>query len=317
MRNNKGFSLLELMIGLGLLTLIVGGAAFVLKDFNFGLKSLETDIGNDIESSIAERIIMRDLKHSEPSFNNMLIKDDNGRGFFDFVIDPVDKGQLANSGRTLTMSETQNSFTFLSANEVVGGAIIYDPAMAYDIGPEPKEFDKAATLNFKSLNKNKYLQLQNPAYWSEGRMLMLDTPASIRSLINGVPNYNNPSRSPVFVGVVSLINPMLTPVTLNSLIDTNHPAYPSKKMTSEDVFLRSVPAIGGGAALVRLKAVNAVRYTLEKNSAQQINMVRYLWAGGSWSSPQVISTKVIKATLTRKAINDPLIYFKIYRIGDN
>ncbi|WP_413291384.1 type II secretion system protein J [Bdellovibrio sp. HCB337] len=321
MRNSKGFSLLETMIALALLTIVTAATATLIAESTKDIRKLERDIEADTESSIAERVMMRDLKSSEPSFNNVIMNDDTGKGFFDFITDSVDRASIENSSRTYTMngkSAAKKSFAFIVTNESVGGAVIYEPTMAYVIGPEPKSFDDAATLTFQSLNKDGYLQKQSPGYWVDGRILMLDTPVSIRGLKNGVPDYSKPPRSPVFVGVVNLQQSTLVPLGVPGFIDTSHPLHVNKKMTSEDALLRSVPAVGGGAALVRLKVVKALRYSLETTSVpNSYNLVRWSWDSTKWGDEQIVATKVSDAVLYRKAINDPIIYFKINRVEEN
>ena len=82
--NQKGFTLAEKFVGVSLLAIVGMVAA---SFFTFSAKT-QKEIVNDLEDStdnvIAERMLLRDLKMSEPSFNNILVTDDNGLGFFDF-----------------------------------------------------------------------------------------------------------------------------------------------------------------------------------------------------------------------------------------
>lgn len=319
MKNNRGFSLVETLIAIGLLAIVSGATAMIISESSKRIKSLEKDISNATESEIAERVLMRDLKGSEPSFNNVIMVDDDGKNFFDFVSDAIDKVSVANSTRQYTMNVNgKSTFIMATVDESPGGAIFYEPAMAYSIGEEPLQFDQAASLTFISLNKDNYLALQNPAYWNPGRVLLLDTPTAVRTLKNGVPDYSSTPRSPSYIGVVQGGTTALKPLaeSLPGLFNMAHPLYPSKTITSEDVFLRSVPPAGGGSAIVRLRPVRLIQYKLEAGKITGVNnLIRRMWDGVSntWSGPQTLATNITTAVFSRKATNDPIVYFQLNR----
>lgn len=320
MNNNRGFTLVETMIAVGLLAIVTGATAMIISESSKSLRSLEKDISDATESEIAERILMRDLKLAEPSFNNIIMLDDKKNDFFDFVSDAVDKMAVENSARTYTMDiKSKTTFTILTIDEAPGGAIFYDPVMAYAVGPEPVEWDQAATLTFISLNKDGYLQTQNPAYWYPGRILLLDTPIAIRELGPKGPDYKVSPRSPSFVGVVPPGIGSLTPLAvpkMPGLFNTSHPLFPTKVISSEDIFLRSLPPVGGGAALVRMRTVRLIQYELVSTKTAGVNnLVRKMWDGAknTWGNSQIIGTNVTTAVFSRKATNDPIVYFLINR----
>lgn len=319
-KNNKGFTITETLIAVGLLAIVSGATAMIIAESTKSLKALEKDISDATESEIAERVLMRDLKLSEPSFNNIIMRDDKNADFFDFVADAVDKVAVENSPRDYTLSvKGKNTFTILVADEAPGGAIFYEPVMAYDVGAEPIDWDKAATLTFNSLNKNGYLQTQNPAYWNPGRVLLLDTPIAIRGMSSNGPNYKVSPRSPSYIGSVPTGNGPLNTINIpkaSGLFNTSHPLFPNKIINSEDVFLRSVPPAGGGAALVRLRAVRIIQYELvDIGKVDAYNLVRKQWDGlkNVWGGTQTIGTNITTAVFSRKATNDPIVYFQINR----
>ncbi|MBS1971606.1 MAG: prepilin-type N-terminal cleavage/methylation domain-containing protein [Bdellovibrionales bacterium] len=319
MMNNRGFSLVETLIAIGLLGIVTGATAMIIAESSKSLKGLEKQISDATESEIAERVLMRDLKGSEPSFNNVIMIDDAGKNFFDYVSDAIDKTTITNSAREYTMDISKKStFTMATIDESPGGAIFYEPVMAYSVGEEPLQFDQAAQLTFVSLNKDNYLALQNPAYWSTGRILMLDTPTAVRNLKNGVPDYASTPRSPSFVGVVQGgTSPLKSLVSmLPGLFNTTHPLYPAKDINSEDVFLRSVPPAGGGAAIVRLRPLRLIQYRLEAGKVAGTNtLIRRMWDGqnNNWASDQTLATNITTAVFSRKATNDPIVYFQLNR----
>lgn len=319
-KNNKGFTLTETIVAVGLLAVVSGATAMIIAESSKSLRALEKDISDATESEIAERVLMRDLKLSEPSFNNIIMRDDKNSDFFDFVADAVDKVAVENSPRDYTLDiKGKSTFTILTVDEAPGGAIFYDPVMAYIVGQEPTDWDKAASLAFVSLNKNGYLQTQNPAYWLPGRILLLDTPIAIRGMNANGPNYKVSPRSPSFIGVVPQGTAPLQTINvpkLPGLFNTSHPLFPNKIINSEDVFLRSVPPAGGGAALVRLRAVRMIQYELVSTGKPDAhNLVRKMWDGAKsvWGGSQTIGTNITTAVFSRKATNDPIVYFQINR----
>jgi len=319
-KNNRGFTLTETLVAIGLLAIVSAATAMIIAESTRDIKKLERDMSDATEDEIAERVLMKDLKQAEPSFNNIIMRDDNGNDFFDFVADAVDKIAVENSTRDYTLKmDGKTSFTLVINDEAPGGAIFYDPVMAYTIGPEPADWDIAATLTFNSLNKDSYLQKQNPALWTAGRILLLDTPIAIRGMNADGPNYKVSPRSPSFIGAVPNGNGALKPLTipkLPGLFNTTHPIFTNKVMSNEDIFLRSVPPAGGGAALVRLRAVRLIQYELVKDSkSNRINLIRKIWNGatGAWDTGQTVATNVTSALFSRKATNDPIVYFLINR----
>lgn len=319
-KNNRGFTITETLIAVGLLAIVSGATAMIISESTKSLRALEKDISDATESEIAERILMRDLKLSEPSFNNIIMRDDKNNDFFDFVADAVDKVAVENSPRDYTLDlKGKSTFTILAVDEAPGGAIFYDPVMAYVVGSEPLEWDKAATLTFVSLNKNGYLQTQNPAYWNPGRILLLDTPIAIRGMSSNGPNYKVSPRSPSFIGVVppgagSLLS--ISVPKLPGLFNTSHPLFPNKVISNEDIFLRSVPPAGGGASLVRLRAIRMIQYELvATDKVDANNLIRKMWDGSknTWGGIQTIGTNITTAVFSRKATNDPIVYFQINR----
>ncbi|UXR66162.1 prepilin-type N-terminal cleavage/methylation domain-containing protein [Bdellovibrio bacteriovorus] len=315
MKNQRGFTLAEMIVGVALM----GIMGMVAASFFVFTAKTKTEITNEIEdkvdSILAERLILRDLKGSEPSFNNLNVLDDYGRRFFDYVSD-ASESAIDNSERMLTLEAgRRHEFIFISVAERKGGTILYTPASAYEVGNPPADPRQAASLNFVSLNRNNEVTFANDKIWIGGNVVMLDTPTTVREMTPTGPNYTKPARSPIFLGVVANSGAStLARINLANLIDMSNPMYPNETITNEDKFLRDIPPMGGAAPLVRLKVVNIIKYYLAKDqSGKQINLWRSIYGLQGFTQPQLFAYDVQKVEFSRKDAKDSLIYFKIVR----
>ncbi len=319
--NQKGFTLSEILVGVALMSIVGMVAA---SFFVFSAKT-QTQITNEIEDKtdniIAERMLLKDLKLSEPSFNNLLVADDKGLAFFAFDSERNSK-TLDASPRALTLQIAgKKEFSFMVVNDKLGGTLMYTPSAAYNIPYIPKDPNVAAPLNFISLNKvnngKNTVKSANPLFWSLGVILMLDTPAMVREMTTFGPNYNRPARSPIFVGVVQGDGETkLVPIALANFLDKTNPMYPNETIDSEDSFLREIPPMGGAAPLVRLKAVSIIKYYVEQDSkTNKVNLWRSVYDGANFSSGAMIASDIEKVEFSRKDPHDSVIYFNIVRKG--
>ncbi len=300
---------------------LLGIVGMVAASFFLFTKKTKDEITNEIEDKvdniIAERMLLKDLKYSEPSFNNVIIRDDNGRRFFDLVSDFTDNKE-DDAERIYTLENGKKmTFTFMITNERVG-ATMYAPSIAYDIGPPPADPNVAASLTFRSLNKDMAVTLAKPqgALWQPGTILMLDSLAFLREMKTTGPDYSKPARALSFVGVVSHIGESrLRPLPLGNFLFRTHPLYPNEVIDNEDKFLRNVPPMGGVAPIVRLRSVRIVMYYLQKDHGKKgsVNLYRSTFDGEKFAPGQLFASDVSTVVFSRKDARDSLIYYVINR----
>lgn len=315
--NNKGFSLLEMMVALGVAGVAVGLVAStqisLIKDQIRMRKSLEANI----DETLAERILFNDFNGLDPSYNNITVKDDAGNAFFDFYPDAPESSLKGRIDREINLSlDGKTEFYILTQDKTAGSLLIYDPVMAYDVGPSSPDYNLAASLSFKSLNKNNWVGAQRPGFWVTNKTLMLDTPAKVRMVTGGKVNLQIAPRSPIFIGTVSglALNPLAGSFSTN--IAKTHPET-GAAIGSADNFLRTVPSLGGGQSIVRLRAVKIVRYSLVKATQTQgfksvpANLYRSVYDNGAFSTPVLLADKVDRFTLRRDSVLKRMIYFKV------
>lgn len=317
MRKPNGYSLVEVVVGIGLMSIVTVVTATVMVTLNKSATTQRQDLDAGIDNTIAERIIMGDLRQVSPSYNNILVADDGKRQFFDYEPEvSVLTRPEAERGRelTLTMSGTR-SLDFLQHDTTAGEVLIYDPVAAYEVGAAPKDFNTAASLTFKSLNRNNWVGRQRPAMWKEGRLIFLDTPAKIRPISPaGVVDMNVTPKSPVFLGQINE-QAAPTPKPAEAFMRRTHPVS-GAMIDSIDKFLQDLPSMGGGLPLVRVRGVRWVRYSLEPMPIpeQGARLLRTVYRDGKFVSPLMVADRVASVRFTRKSINDKIIYFKIDRV---
>ncbi|KHD88440.1 MAG: hypothetical protein OM95_09245 [Bdellovibrio sp. ArHS] len=280
-------------------------------------EEITNEIEDKVDNIIAERMILKDLKFSEPSFNNVLITDDTGFRFFDYVSD-VSGDPEYESPRKLTLEfGRRNEFVFITTNDKLG-TMMYTPAVAYELGALPASAMEEASLTFKSLNKGNEVSKSSPAIWQVGNLLMLDSPAAVREMTATGPNYKVPARSPIFVGsVIAPGESRLSPLNLPGFLNRTHPLYPNETIQDEDKFLRDIPPMGGAAPLVRLKAVNIIKYYLDKDpQTKTVNLLRSVYKNNTFSQGQLFAAGVSRVVFSRNNARDSLIYYQIIRPQD-
>lgn len=318
MKSNKGFTAIEVVIGIGLTALL--GA--VLMTTQIVISNDQNDLRKNLEDSIdttlAERILFKDLNGIDPSYNNVNGLDDSGYKFFDFYPD-VPANSLTNPlAREVNLSLSgKKEFTFIVQDLKAGPLMTYDPTAAYKIGSAPADFNKSASLTFQSLNQNNWITQQRPFFWEKGRLLLLDTPARIRPLnVAGYLDMNVPPRSPIFAGQVSGAA-LLMDSTVKGILNVGDPETGSS-ITNADTFLRRAPSVGGGQPVIRLRAVKLVKYYLEpmktKTPVPAANLFKTVYENGKWSTPVLIADRVSLFTLRRDSVLKRMIYFNIKKI---
>lgn len=321
MRNEKGFTLTELIVGLGVSMLVAIFTITTMGSFMFRQRKAQTAAIEYIDKTIAERVLLLDLRNADPSFNNInAVKDRKGLGFFDYFPD-VPATLLSEKERSLTLTldssidpRTPSEIYFLVLDLKAGmkPLVIYDPVAAYIVGPTPKDFNQAATLTYAGLNNNNFLSNQDN-FWIQEQFYMFDTPARFRP--TGADYTRVPPRSPVFVGMAQGKDLVLNS-TMSNYIDMSMPWSPSQKFVSADNYLRYLPPNGGGQTVVRLKAVKLIRYYLEPgmDANAGANFYRQVLTSKGFGVPFLVANKVSRVDFSRRDVTNREISFGIEKV---
>lgn len=320
LKSKLGFTAVEVVLGLVIAALIWLALTSTLTIFRKEESNVRGGAENAIETAIVERVILADLNNIEVSFNNLKIEDDFKQEFFQFHSDVPRNVVVGSLNREITLNATsKRDFYFLIQDLTAGAMMIYDPAAAYIVGAAPDDFNEAANLSFAGINQDNWVGKIRPEFWRDGRLLMLDTSARVRTLSgDGGVDMAQVARSPIFIGAVQ--GETLEPESeLSSSINSTHPES-GQILNSADQFLRTVPSMGGGQPLVRLRAVKMVKYFLQESAqaagqkSAPMNLMRSVFENGKWGSAVLLATNVESFKIYRESILKKVIYFKIQNI---
>lgn len=325
LKSQHGLTLLELLMGVLITSIFVMGLMSLLTFTADQNHQIVTKVNEEVDAIIGERVLFSDLRTAALSLNNVSSPDDSGREFFDYIPDMASNFlPTEQSRRQLTLSASSNrTLVIIGLNPTEAPPLMYDPTAAYQFTPPPANLGTAGGLTFISLNRNEYVNnaqrlLQKVAtidFWRNGQILMLDTPARIRPVLAGpTVNMSTPPRSSFYLGYVS--GAQLSRIQIPEIKRT-HPRYSTPvNVDSADYFLRTVPAIGGGAPVVRMSAVRIVKYSVSPTARNpnRVDLYREIHNGTGFVNRQAFATDLLRVEFRRESIFNPLISFKlIYR----
>ncbi|MEK2690513.1 hypothetical protein [Bdellovibrio sp. GT3] len=327
--NQKGITLVELVVGLGLSAFVVLTVVAVQVQMAKEQTELTRQLDDSIDQNLAERIIFKNLNGIDVSYNNIEVEDDYGNNFYDFYPDLTTNVLKKRADRdfTLNLSKANKVFYALTQDFASGAMLNFDPVWAYDVGPDPGDPNKPASLTFSPGKSRQWISNEDsggrPGFWREGNILFFDTPNRIRPVVNGVVDRLIPPRSPYYLGS---INPQSGDKLQNITGDAEgifKMTQPSNgaEIANLDVFLRALPAVGGGQTIVRARVVKLVKYYVEpdtkKNAAdykvQPLNLYSAEYSNGKWEGKTLLSDGVDRMILRRDSVMKRMIYFKIYK----
>ncbi|WP_413578450.1 prepilin-type N-terminal cleavage/methylation domain-containing protein [Bdellovibrio sp. HCB290] len=328
-RNQKGVTLLEMMVGLGLSAFVILVVVAVQVHMTKEQTELTRQLSDSIDQNLAERIIFKNLNGIEASYNNISVKDNNGNNFYDFYPDLTENVLKVRKDRDFTLSLTAgNSEFFVLTQDFASGAMLnYDPVWAYDVGPEPADPNVPATLDFNASKNRAWISNEKsggrPGFWRDTNILFFDTPNRIRPVKNGVIDRLVPPRSPFFIGSINVQagdNLQKISGTAANLFNMTQPAS-GEAIDSLDSFLRELPSVGGGQTIVRARVVKLIRYSVEPDTkkiaedyeTQPLNLYYTEYRNGSWESKSLLADGVEKMILRRDSVLKRMIYFKIFK----
>lgn len=304
MNGNKGFSLVEMMVAVGLSSIVflaaVGLFKVVNRDTDLSVNILDTAI-NNLE---AETIVKKDLILAKHSFNRLLVVDDQKKYFFDYLMEQSCPDQCQ---RTVTLElpkgegEISRPMYFLTTHPISNNATFYYPGTA---------FDDVGDLEFISLNKKGILSNDPHGPWRKGSLLLLYSSTQLNDL-NGDLSFA--TISPSFLGWVmnDRDGGILKPEVLRGLY-RSETLYNGKREVNndEEAFLRRLPYTAGLGNYLLIENVRIVRYQLiaEKKKGNILGRLHraVLNSDGSWTD-RPIAFGLNKVIFARTSIDSPAI----------
>ena len=280
-QNNKGLTITELLIAMGLSSLVGLGVFQVLNQNDSMQKMFSQKMDDRIEANLADKLILRDLRQAGPSLNNLRVSDDNNNNFFDFEPDRASAFYRGQADKSRTMTLIQGGVTtmyFLSFDDLRGKGLFADAVTFFEVGAPPANIYQPATLTYRGLNYNNYLLAKDSKGVDLNNPLLIQ-PVNLRKLVlvdssSYMPTA--PARPAVFIGPITLnggvynidkVQPANIPKDKRNrpiwdyLITT--PAATQVDPTNFVEYMYNLPPVGANGASVRLKPVRLYKYELD------------------------------------------------------
>jgi len=279
--NNKGLTITELLISIGLSSIVGLGVFEALKDSNEWQKKFSSKMDDRIEANLADKLILRDLRAAGPSMNNLKIADDKNLNFYDFEPDRSTtfyRGQTTVS-RTVTLKEGGNTtMYFLAFDDLRGKGLFADAVTFFEVSPPLADINQPATLTYRGLNYNNYLTAKDGAGNDLNNPLLINLVNLNKLVLVDSSSYmpTVPMRPAVFIGKITQAGAFVDIQKISSGAipkDKANKAIWDYKITTpintvvEPInfaqYMYNLPPVGANGASVRIKPVRLYKYQLD------------------------------------------------------
>lgn len=332
-RSQKGFSLAEIVMTLGIMTFVVLGNTLFIHDFIKRLSQYEKESAVESEMAVLSIMAMNILKKSSLSFNRIYLADDKGRNFFDYYPDMPMSTFSSDGDRSilLTAGDNVKAFYLLSTEEGDFRSMSYNPMHAYDELTTPTDIRLDGTIRYRGLNtvpaitdnagvpaKYRLMTTYFEERWANGKLFVLTCPTYLRPLdpVSNTINLKAAPRTATFIGKV--MNDDLVPLydgeaTVKIL---NYHPVTQAAYNSLDQYLRTLPVVGGASSFVKIEPAQLARFEMRPNKNYPSGFADlYLrkWNSGGFSQEYSVAEKIKSVAFKRKSITLPLISMEIQK----
>ena len=349
-RSNFGFTAVEMLISMALFSFVAYATYNFFNEFTKSAKIATDSISADIDALILQRSIRYSLIRSEISLNLVQLSSDEGLNFYDYIVDSPCKTVCDREFTLDGESSLRSAFVFLELPAGELGYRVYAPQAAYESGDDNSQ-TSAGSLVFAgangSTNSPNYLEARmgrgnvdnrKHQYWSNltrrnDVLLLFHSLVELRAPVNGIVDMSIPPRRSNFVAhlntndfSVEAINPT-GPGSPNGVFNMTHPLDESIKMDDAagsatydangfDLFLKTIPPIGGVNALAAVREVKLSRYLFKKADKQEDNQVflqKWDPSTEKWEEPgHMVGEGLHSVVFQRPSISETLIRVKIW-----
>ena len=281
LKNSKGLTITELMIAIGLSS-IVGVAVFeVLKDSTNMQKKISEKLDLQIETALGDQIIVRDLRNSGSSLNNLTVKDDNNLNFYDFEPDRSSTFYRSqnNKERTFTLKKGGKTYFYVLAfDNLRGKGLFADAVTFFQVGSPPANPNQPASLTYRGLNYNNYLTAKDSENNDINNPALITTANLNKLVLVDSSSYMpvTPLRPAVFIGKIVKSGAMYdiekisaTAIPKNAQnvaiwnYDIRTPVNTTIVPANFEQFMYNLPPVGANGASVRIKPIRLFKYELD------------------------------------------------------
>ncbi len=304
--NKRGFSLVEVMISIGVLMFVLFIFIAVLETFQRKNTSAEGQTQYRIDLSIVERIVFDDLNWSFPSIGNLNLTGTDNREFFQYFGGvPVER--IAPGARTREMVLTptvSRVFEFIAEDPKLGDRRYFHPAQAYNY---TLNLFGVAPLNYAGVNLGGFFTDYYAAHWNARGHFMFYAPSPLKDIVVG--GTNPPVRFYSLLGHANGNDLLLD--TVDNLLKTAHP-HIRENITSVDAFLRLIPTLGGAMSQLVVVPVRVIRYRLIPDPQSGAGrLVRSVREGTAWGQDVFLGGGIERIVFTRPDITARRVEFQV------
>ncbi len=314
MKQQNGFSLIEMLISMAVVSTIIGGVMTFTSSNQQAIKHAEKKLNDIMEYQLISLAITKDLTYSKYSFGFLQLTDDKGRNFYDYIHD----GHCSNNcTRQFTLDAEKDvgkEFFILTQKQSNSVGQLITPELCYN-----------NSYTFISLNKDDLLtkmldehgnSVPNPyTIWKADNLILLSSELRTRPVGSSI---NTPSYLYGYLGWVDKdhIQGKLKKVTFAKyFIFKNY--ITNKTIDSEDSFFQNLPFIFGIANYSSIRKVNFISYLFENkeiNGKQVPVLMRREYLSQGVTKERMISKDIKKLTISREDIASTVLNFTIDEI---
>lgn len=279
--NNRGVTITELLIAMGLSTIVGLGVFEALRSSNNWQKMFSDKMDNKIEANLADKLILRDLRAAGPSMNNLKVADDNNLNFYDFDADRSSAFYRSQSkiSRTMTLKQGGNTFMyFMAFDDLRGKGLFADAVTFFEVGAPPANMNLPAPLTYRGLNYNNYLTAKDASGKELNNPLLIHADNLNKLVLVDSSSYmpTSPLRPAVFIGAIKNVGGIydVTKIPTTQIPkDKNSRAIWDYLITTPvgslydpanfTQYMYNLPPVGANGASVRIKPVRLYKYELD------------------------------------------------------
>jgi prepilin-type N-terminal cleavage/methylation domain-containing protein len=312
-RPKNGFTLIEMMIVVGIVALVTLGVFSMVAIGNTQMKTMGDFTNASIGQTVAERALSTYIAEATLSYNSLIQLDDNGNNFWDKAEEiPAGWLPLAKQTRIYTMFVGGKTKFRMLVNywQHAEETSTYDPAAAYSSTLASGNGSVAGTLTYMGINNNNYAAVLNPNLWIKGALVAMYSPVILREpdafgnfTLTDIP------RAEQIIGQV--VGNDLVYNNWGGTLEARHPQDATIIVNDFDKFLRQLPMTGGAAPTVLMRRVNMVEFELANNATGRLCLTMKVWNGATFNAPDVLAVDVDHIILQRPDVTMPLVSFEV------
>lgn len=306
MTKKNGFTLIEMMMALGIVSVVLMAVMFTLNFFWAKANSLEGKVSSHLDLSVIEKFMFKDLSSAALSLGNInLTLPNSSAGFFDLYSQTPSAlipKNLRTRSYSLDVTTGGGSIEFivtLGRSQDVsnsGLATYFDPMQAYG-GPP---------LTYIGLDQKSFFTKHYPTLYGGGNHFLFYSPATIASQcgLSYCPSYyytimGYPSGGQFVID------------SMDGAFNHKHPLYQNIQISDMDNWFRYCPTIGGASCTVMVVPVNVIRYRLVPDGNGSGYLYRAVKNGNSYQGETLIAKDINRITFLRPDVTNALIQFNV------